>query len=154
MIALNLIAAILFLTAALTGIAFAIFRAVRTNRSWKIAEPELIAEVEKATGQKVLDKIMMNANDSTDFSRGKGFWLWLAFTSDHIAFADRNRVACNREGDIYFAKRKDVSLKRLSGKFAELEFEDANASERFRFIVLGRARDYELIGRFIATRRN
>lgn len=154
MLAVKFIIAVIFIIAALVGIAFVIIRAIGNNKRWKALEPEFIRDIEKSVGQKIVCKTMLNANDSTDFSNAKGFWLWVAFTSDYIVFALRDSIARNGEGYAYISKRTDVSMKRLEKKFAEVEFKDAKSSERLKFVVFVRPCDYELLNRFITLRLN
>lgn len=149
MVAINLLAAILFAAAAAAGVASVIRRARRLNRAWRDAEPDIVARIETAVGQRVAGKVLLNANDSADFSHGRGFFLWLAFTADFVAFADRNALADQREGAVYLSHRKDAALTRLPGRFAELRFRDRNAAEPVRFVVLCRSRDFELLGRYL-----
>lgn len=149
---INFLIAVLFSILALITVALVICRSLRYNKRWKTMEPELIRDIEKSLGQKIECTTMLNANDSTDFSNAKGFWLWMAFTSDYIAFALRDALARQGGGEIYVSRRSDASMKRLEKKFTELEFTDAKSSERWKFIVCARPCDEELLKQFIPVR--
>ncbi len=152
MLAINFILAILFSVLALIGITLTVIRTIGTNKRWKVVEPELIRDLENSLGQKILCTAVLNASHSTDFSHGNGFWLWMAFTSDRIAFAMRDVLARRGKGEIYLSRRCDASMKYLEKKFAELEFKDTNSSERVGFVVMLRSCDGELLKRFIPIR--
>lgn len=154
MTGLCFIAAAAGIVVALAGVAIALARAAGLNRRWKAAEPEVIAAVEGSLGEKVLQTFLLNANDSADFSRGRGFWLWLACTAGHVAFADRNRLAGTGEGTIRFSKRADAAMQRIDKHFAQLDLRDLASAQTVRFVVLLRPRDGAKIGRFIRIRRN
>lgn len=98
--------------------------------------------------------MLLNANDSTDFNKGKGFWLWLAFTADYTVFADRNLIAGGGSGYLYFSKRTDTSMKQLEKRFAELEFKDTESSGKVKFTVLVRSCNMEVLNKFIPVKRN
>lgn len=114
----------------------------------------MIDEIERRLGQKIVRRFLHSANDTMDFDRGGGFWLWLAFTADYVAMTNRDRLAGEREGCVFVSKRKDASSRRLEKSFAELEFKEMNASEGMKFVVLVASRDLDAIGRFIPVRRN
>ena len=154
MLAIKFVIAVIFIIIALTSIAFVIIRAIGNNKRWNVLEPELIGDIEKSLGQKIAYKTMLNASESMDFSNAKGFWLWMAFTSDYAVFALRDSIARNGEGFLYISRRTDVSMKRLKKKFAEIEFKDTKSSERFKFVVCASPRVFELLNRFITLRPN
>lgn len=154
MLAIKFVIAVIFIIIALTSIAFVIIRAIGNNKRWNVLEPELIGDIEKSLGQKIAYKTMLNASESMDFSNAKGFWLWMAFTSDYVVFALRDSIARNGEGFLYISRRTDVSMKRLKKKFAEIEFKDTKSSERFKFVVCASPRVFELLNRFITLRPN
>ena len=154
MLAIKFVIAVIFIIIALVSIAFVIIRAIGNNKRWKVLEPELTGDIEKSLGQKIVWKTMLNASESTDFGNGKGFWLWMAFTSDYTVFAIRDAIARKGEGFLYISRRPDVSMKRLKKKFAEIEFKDTKSSERFKFVVCASPRDFESLNRFITLRPN
>lgn len=149
---IQFIIGMLFIIVALISVTVAVLRAIRRNKNWRVMEPEVIAKIEESTEQKVVYSLMLNANDSTDFSHGKGFWLWLGFTAEYIAFADRDRLAGKGTGYLYLSRRRDTSMKRLEKNFAELEFRDKDSSERMKFTVLVRSSDREVLSAFIPNR--
>lgn len=154
MLAIKLVIAVIFIIIASISIAFVIIRTIGNNKRWKVLEPELIGDIEKSVGQKISYKTMLNASESMDFGNAKGFWLWMAFTSDYTVFALRDSIARNGEGFLYISKRTDVSMKRLKKKFAEIEFKDTKSSERFKFVVCAGPCVFELLNRFITLRPN
>lgn len=152
MLAIKFILAVVFAILALISITLVVIPAVGNNKRWKVMEPELIRDIQKSLGQKILSTILLNASESTDFSHGKGFWLWMAFTSDHIAFAHRDALTRQGEGEIYFSRRTDASLKRLEKSYTELAFKDAKTAQQWKLVVCVRPCDQELLERFIPAR--
>lgn len=149
---IQFIIGMLFIIVALISVTVAVLRAIRNNKNWKVMEPEVIAKIEESVGQEVVHSMMLNANDSTDFSHGKGFWLWLGFTSDYIAFADRDGLADKGTGYLYLSRRRDTWMKQLDKHFMELEFKEKDSSERVKFIVVVRNSDREVLKAFIPNR--
>lgn len=147
---------VLFLVAAFviipTAIVVSLFsRAIRNKKKWNEGEPRLIEDIEKSTGQKVVFKIMLNASRSMDFRHGNGFWLWMAFLTDCIAFALRDEIAGNGEGSIFIVKRKDTSIRRLEKHYVELEVKSEDASDVLKFVVFVNESEYEALTRFVSV---
>lgn len=154
MLGIKLIIAILFVITALLSIFFVITRAIKNNKNWKIMEPELIKKVQESTGQEIIHTMTLNANHSTDFSNGKGFLLWIAFTSDYTAFIDRTYIADSGNGNIYFSRRIDTSMKRLEKRFVELEFKNKESAEILKLDVLVNPKDIEILSAFIHNKKS
>lgn len=149
---LDLLLTTLFALLAPAAVVFALRRAIGNNRRWKGLEPELVADLEKRLGQKIVCTTMLNASDGPDFARERIFWLWLAFTSDRVAFAARDALARNGEGEIYVSNRSDATLERLDRHFAQLSFTEAETGRQAVFTVCVRPHDFDLLGRFIRRR--
>lgn len=149
---ISFIIVILSIIFALSSVTFIIIRGIRRNKNWKLIEPELIKRVEAALGQEIVHHMIVNANDSKDFSHGKGFLLWIAFTSDHIAFVNKDFISDGNDTYIYFSKRTDVSIKRLEKNFMELKFKDKESSERLTLTVFIRKSDAEILNAFIPNK--
>lgn len=143
---------VILMILALLSVTSIIIRGIRRNKNWKLIGPELIKKVENALGEEVVHHIMLNANDTDDFSHGKGFLLWIAFTSDHIAFVNRDFISDGNDSFIYLSKRTDVSIKRLNKRFMELKFKDKKSSERLVLTVFVRACDAEILNAFIPNK--
>lgn len=154
MLGIKLIIAILFVIIALLSIFFVIIRAIKNNKNWKIIEPELIKKVQKSTGQEIIHTMTLNASDSTDFSNGKGFLLWIAFTSDYTAFINKSYIADSGNGHIYLSRRMDTSMKRLEKRFMELEFRNKESAEILKLDVLVRPKDIEILSAFIPNKKS
>ena len=150
MLGIKLIIAILFVIIALLSIFFIIIRAIKNNKNWKIIEPELIKKVQESTRQEIIH----NASDSTDFSNGKGFLLWIAFTSDYTAFINKSYIADSGNGHIYLSRRMDTSMKRLEKRFMELEFRNKESAEILKLDVLVRPKDIEILSAFIPYKKS
>lgn len=151
--AINLILTLIFAIIALIVVTFVIIRAIGNNKKWKEIEPQLIKDIEIFVGQKILWKTMQNASHSMEFGKGKGFWLWMAFSADYAAFVLRDEVAENGgEGHIFIARRKDTSIMRLDKHYAELAFKNRDTPEVFKFIILVVESQYEPLTRFIPVK--
>lgn len=146
---LTFIAAVVFIIVASVCVIFALVRALKNNNVWKVAELHFIREVKKSADQKIVAKIMLNANYTADFTKGEGFWLWLAFTPDYIAFVLRDELAESGSGHLLISKKKEVSMTRLEKNYAELELKNPETQQSLKIIVFVRSADYELLNRYI-----
>lgn len=151
--AINLILTAIFTIIALIVVAFVIIRAIGNNKKWKKIEPQLIKDIEISVGQKILFKTMQNASHSMEFGNGKGFWLWMAFSTDYAAFVLRDEIAENGgEGHIFIARGKDTSIMRLDKHYAELAFKNRDTPEVFKLTILVVESQYKQLTRFIPVK--
>lgn len=134
---------------ALVSITIVTIRKIKINKKWKVIEPEMVKGIEDLIEQKIVQRILLNANGSMDKSEAKDFFVWIAFTSDYIAIAHKGYMVRNGEGDIYFAKRANASMKILKNRFVELEFRDYKSKEELKLVVLTRPNDIEVLSAFI-----
>lgn len=129
-------------------------KAIGNQRKWKAGEPELIRDVEKAVGQKIVDKIVLNASRTMDFSVGKGFLVWLAFTSEYVVLVHRDELADNGgEGHIFVYERKNAGIRPLKKHYAEVEFRGSETSQGpLTLTLLVNPRVYELLAGYMKAR--
>lgn len=150
---INLILTTIFAIIALVTVTFVLIRAVKNNKKWKEFEPQLIKDIERSLGQKILFKTMQNASHSMEFRNGNGFWLWMAFTTDYATFVLRDEIAENEgNGHIFISSRKEASITRIEKHYAELNIKNRETSEKLKFIILINESGYEALTRFLSVR--
>lgn len=149
MLAVKFLLTTLLLLIALIGVAYALVRDRGSHKKWRAMEPQLIRDIEKSLGQKIECTAMLNAGDSPDFTQGRVFWLWIAFTQEYACFTLRDSLARTGEGSIGISCRSDYTLRQLKKRFAEIEFRDSKSGERIKFFAAVRLRDLELLERHL-----
>lgn len=116
-------------------------------------EPEIMKDIQEAIGQEIVHTMTLNAGETTDFTNGKGFLLWIAFTADYIVFTNKDFMAHNGNGELYYSRRTATSMKRLKKKFMELEFTNEKSAEKSKLTVFVSPSDIEILGAFIPNKK-
>ena len=133
--------------AALAWVVISIRKALRNAGAWDKAEPGLIEEIETVTGQPVGFRLKLNASRTADFTAGTIFWVWLAFTRDHLVLVHPDEVGDTGSAHLFVTARKDASVRRLKKRFAELELKAPDTGTPVKLNLLVRPRDYESLAK-------
>lgn len=131
--------------AAVAWVVVTLRKASANARKWDKAEPGLTAEIETVTGQPVECKLKLNASYTADYSAGTIFWIWLAFTRDHLVLVHPDEVGETGSAHLFVTSRKDASVRLLKKRLAELELKASDSVETTKLVVFVRPCDYEML---------
>lgn len=138
------------LAVGLCYVAFMMLRRDLGNASaWKRDEPEICRTIERTTEQRIVEKMMLNASMTDEFSPRTIFWLWLAFTRDYLVLVQRDQPEGEDEARTVLAGRKGVTFRRMSKRYAELTLSDPESGDPLKVYVCVRPRDAEKLERLL-----
>lgn len=130
-----------------------LIRIFGNNRKWKVLEPLLVEGIEKSLGQKIVFKTLQNALPSLEADAREAFLLWLAFTAEYVVFVVRDEVVEGRGDDVFIARKRDTSIRRVGKYKAEFEVKNKDTSEVSHIILMTNRSRYELLAQYIPEKR-
>ncbi len=151
---MKLLISIISLILAISLLVFIIRRALKDKKVWRQREPEVREFVEQKTGQGIIETLLVGASSSKDLRID--FFLWLAFTSDYVAYVMREQAAREDEGRIGFSRKNEVSIKMLKDrKVPVLEFtaEKEGVDEPLKLVLILTRKQCDILARYIIVNR-
>lgn len=130
----------------------ALTRDLRNAGAWKRDEPVVCRAIEQTTGQRIGQKLLVNASLTEEFSPRTVFWLWLGFTRDYLVLVQRDQPVGEGEARTVLAERKNVSARRLSKRFLEITLSGSEDGEPLIVHVCVRPRDTAMLERMLKIR--
>jgi|GEM_PF-3402702 len=138
------------LTVALFILYMIIARLLKDKKGWKEKEPEFRRLIEEdILKQKIELSITVNACETIDFREGD-FSLWIAATSDYIAYIVKEAVARNDSGDICLSKISEASIRKLKSQYYyELQVIEEKTQEAKKLVILLNKKQHESLSQYI-----
>jgi hypothetical protein len=123
-------------------------RAVVLNKRWKEREQDVRQFVEKETGEKIEFAGLFLCSTTMDFRNA--LRIWIALTSNHMAYAIVEQAAMDEEGWVVFSKRSEVTMtmiKQRKNPIVELVI-SKEGLEPSKLMLLLMPNQYESLGRY------